>query len=167
MPPHPGVLRGAPVTPPRPGRDSDDFASLVAACWSEHPDIVIDFEAEAPELFRLASYFAEAGGAVWAADGQAGLAGMVGVRPNSGGEWEICKLYVAAPERGGGLAHRLLDAAEAHAARAGARRMVLWSDTRFERAHRFYEKRGYVRMGAARELHDLSQSREHGFEKQA
>ena len=44
------------------------------------------------------------------------VVGMVGTRPlGSDQAWEICRMYVAAAERGTGLAHRLLDTAEAHA----------------------------------------------------
>jgi ribosomal protein S18 acetylase RimI-like enzyme len=42
---------------------------------------------------------------------------------------------------------------------------VLWSDTRFDRAHRFYEKRSYVRHGAIRALNDISNSLEYGYAK--
>jgi len=66
---------------------------------------------------------------------------------------------------GTGLGHRLLDTAEAHAITAGAARLVLWSDTRFDRAHRFYEKRSYVRSGPVRVLADISNSLEYAFGK--
>lgn len=42
---------------------------------------------------------------------------------------------------------------------------MLWSDTRFERAHGFYERRGYVRTGPIRVLNDLSNSLEFGYAK--
>ena len=64
-----------------------------------------------------------------------------------------------------GLAPALLATAEAHARAAGATRLVLWSDTRFDRAHRFYEKRSYVRHGPIRVLHDISNSLEFGYAK--
>jgi GNAT superfamily N-acetyltransferase len=67
--------------------------------------------------------------------------------------------------RGTGLADRLLDHAEAHAIAAGARRLALWTDTRFERAHRFYERRGYVRSGLIRALGDLSNTIEFHYAK--
>jgi GNAT superfamily N-acetyltransferase len=63
------------------------------------------------------------------------------------------------------LGHRLLDMAEAHAIAAGAIRLVLWSDTRFERAHAFYEKRGYLRSGPIRVLDDISHSLEFAYAK--
>jgi putative acetyltransferase len=74
-------------------------------------------------------------------------------------------MYVCADQRGQGLAGRLLATAEAHAVQAGGRRMELWSDSRFARAHRFYEKHGYRRGGATRDLHDLSHTVEYDFHK--
>ena len=43
--------------------------------------------------------------------------------------------------------------------------MMLWSDTRFDRAHRFYEKRSYVRAGPLRVLGDKSNSVEFAYAK--
>lgn len=90
------------------------------------------------------------------------LAGMAAVRPAAGEEdrdggpaWEVCRVYVHPDLHGSGLAHALLDRAEAHGRAHGARRLYLWSDTRFGRAHRFYVKRGY-RPGGRRALADLS-----------
>jgi ribosomal protein S18 acetylase RimI-like enzyme len=150
------------VTGLRPGSDEDaaGFIQLISACWAEYPGCVMDVDAEVPELRALASYFAQAGGALWVAEADGAIVGMVGVRPG----WEICKMYVAASHRGSGLADALLDRAEAFAREAGAERLELWSDTRFERAHAFYAKRGYVR-GAIRVLNDLSNSLEFHFAK--
>jgi putative acetyltransferase len=41
----------------------------------------------------------------------------------------------------------------------------LWSDTRFEDAHRLYEGRGYRRGDELRELHDLSGSVEYYYRR--
>jgi GNAT superfamily N-acetyltransferase len=43
--------------------------------------------------------------------------------------------------------------------------MKLWSDTRFERGHRFYEKHSYVRAGPIRALNDISNSIEFAYAK--
>ncbi len=90
---------------------------------------------------------------------------MIATRPMADGAWEICRVYVLPSLHGGGLGHRLLDVAEAYAIAAGASRLALWSDTRFSRAHRFYEKRSYVRSGPVRVLADISNSLEYGFAK--
>jgi GNAT superfamily N-acetyltransferase len=125
----------------------------------------MDVDAEMPEYRALASYYADRGGALWAAEADGQLAGMIATRPLPDGDWEICRVYVLPAWHGSGLGHRLLDLAEAHAITAGATRLVLWSDTRFDRAHRFYEKRSYVRSGPVRVLADISNSLEYGFAK--
>jgi GNAT superfamily N-acetyltransferase len=152
----------------RPGRDedADGFIRLIGDCWSEYPGCVMDVDGEVPELRALATYFAEAGGALWATERDGRVIGMAATRPmGQDAAYEICKVYVAKEARGSGLAHDLLGAAEAHARAAGADRLVLWTDTRFEAAHRFYEKRGFVRQGAIRVLHDLSNSLEFRYVK--
>ncbi|MDN3568225.1 GNAT family N-acetyltransferase [Paeniroseomonas aquatica] len=154
----------------RPGRDADaaGFIRLIGDCWAEFPGCILDVDGEVPELRALASYFGNAGGALWAAEAGGALVGMVATRPlRSDDAYEICKMYVARDQRGTGLAHRLIETAEAHARAAGARRLVLWTDTRFDAAHRFYEKRGYVRQGAIRILDDLSKSLEFRYAKPA
>jgi GNAT superfamily N-acetyltransferase len=151
----------------RPGRDSnaDGFIAVVTACWGEHPSIKIDIDAELPELRALASHYAGKGGALWAADADGRIVGMIGVAPCTDGAWEVVRLYMLQPYRGTDLAPRLLSLAEAHARAAGATRLVLWSDTRFDRAHRFYEKHSYVRRGPIGVLHDISNSLEFGYAK--
>jgi GNAT superfamily N-acetyltransferase len=125
----------------------------------------MDVDAEMPEYRALASYYSKQGGALWAAELDGQLAGMIATRPLPDGTWEICRVYVLPALHGGGLGHRLLDVAEAHAISGGATRLVLWSDTRFDRAHRFYEKRSFVRSGPVRVLKDISNSLEYGFAK--
>ena len=151
----------------RPGRDGDaeGFIALSSRCWSDYPGCVLDLEHEEQELRALASYCAGRGGALWTAeDGGAG-GGMAAILPGEGGAWELKKLYVHPDTHGSGLGQRLLQTAEAHAASAGASRLVLWSDTRFARAHRFYEKQSWVREGPIRALNDISRTLEFGYAK--
>ena len=123
----------------------------------------MDVDNEMPEYRALASYYVDAGGALWAAEQDGALVGMIATRPLAEDEWEICRVYVHPSLHGGGLGHALLDTAERHAAAAG--RFTLWSDTRFRRAHRFYEKRSYVRSGPLRILNDVSNSLEYRYSK--
>jgi GNAT superfamily N-acetyltransferase len=151
----------------RPARDADAAAitGIVAACWSEYPGCIVDFEGEAPELFSLASYCAGRGGAAWVAEHDGDVVGLACTYPMSDGAWEIAKVYVARACRGGGVAHGLVNTAEEFARERGGSHAKLWSDTRFDRAHRFYEKRGYVRAGAIRALADKSNSIEFAYAK--
>ena len=151
----------------REGRDTDGggIIALIAACWSQYPGITMDVDHEMPELRALDGYYRAQGGRLWIACAGAGLVGMIAVRPIEPPGWEICRVYVDPGLHGSGLAHALLDRAEGHAVAAGARRLALWSDTRFHRAHRFYQKRGYARVGPVRALNDLSNSEEFGYVK--
>ena len=152
----------------RAGRDEDaaHYIRLIGEAWAEFPGVVFDVDAELPELHRLAGWFADAGGTVWLAEQDGQALGMVGTRPlGSDTAWEICKMYLDRGARGSGLAQRLIDTAEGHARALGAQRMVLWTDTRFAAAHRFYEKQSYVRQGAVRILDDLSKSLEFRYAK--
>jgi GNAT superfamily N-acetyltransferase len=153
----------------RDGRDTDaqGFIALIDACWSEYPGCVMDLDGEVPELRALATHCAAKGGRLWAAEDAAGaIVGMVATYPlNADQAWEVARMYVARSARGTGLAADLLRQAEAHARENGAARIVLWTDTRFEPAHRFYEKNGYVRSGSIRVLDDVSNSLEFRYTK--
>ncbi|MBR0670194.1 GNAT family N-acetyltransferase [Neoroseomonas soli] len=154
----------------RAGKDSDaeGFIALIGGCWAEYPGCILDVDGEVPELRALATWFRGQGGTLWAAEREGRLIGMIGTRPlKEDGAWEICRMYVDAGARGAGLAADLLRTAETHARDAGAERMVLWTDTRFTRAHGFYEKHGYVRQGSIRILDDISHSLEFRYAKPA
>jgi GNAT superfamily N-acetyltransferase len=126
----------------------------------------MDVDGENPELRAFATHAATRGGVAWGAKRDGVLTGLVATWPlGHDAAWEVARMYVAQTERGSGLAHTLLDMAEARAREAGAARLVLWSDTRFEAAHRFYEKRSYVRAGSIRILDDKSRSLEFRYAK--
>ncbi len=151
----------------RPARDSDapGIIALVGACWAEYPGAGLDVDGENPELRALATYFADHGGAIWVHEHEDAIAGMIGTQPLAGGLWELCKVYSRPALRGTGLAALMLATAEAHAVTHGATGMCLWSDTRFDRAHRFYEKHGYLRDGPIRVLDDKSNTLEFRYAK--
>lgn len=151
----------------RPGQDADSpgIIALIRRCWADYPGCILDVEREEPGLFAPASHFAGRGGALWVAEAAGAVVGMTAAVPIDGQAWELCKAYVHPGRHGTGLAHALLDTAERHAMTAGAAQLRLWTDTRFDRAHRFYEKRSWVRDGPIRALDDLSNTLEFGYAK--
>lgn len=153
----------------RPARDEDGdaFAGLIERCWADYPGCVFDRAAEHGDLDRIATIFEEKGGLAWSAVIEDRVVGSICVAPAGeiGDAWEITKLYVDPDIRRQNIASLLNGAAEAFAVERGARRMILWTDTRFEGAHRFYEARGYAPDGRTRELHDLSDSIEYFYGK--
>ncbi len=144
--------------------DADGLIALIGSCFAEYPNCILDVDGEIPELRGIATYFARHEGRCWVAERDASVVGCVGVTPaTEPGGVELKKLYVLAPERRHRLGSRLTDLVEDEGRRRGARFVDLWSDTRFEAAHRFYEARGYVRSGETRELHDQSDTVEYYF----
>lgn len=151
----------------RPGRDSDGPAliDLIWSCWSQYPGIKLDVDGELPQLRSLATFYAGLNGALWVAESDGGIVGMIATHPIDPATWEMCQVYVSPWLHGSGLGAALLGTAERHANETGAERLVLWTDTRFDRAHRFYEKHSYVRRGPVRVLHDISNSLEYAYAK--
>lgn len=148
--------------------DGDAIAALIAAAFAEYEGCVFDRAAEFPELDAIASHFAGRGGTIWVAEDANGVIGSMALAPTKDadappGGHEIFKVYVARPARRRGVARTLFDTAHAAARAAGAPEIRLWTDTRFTDAHRFYERCGFVRVGAARECHDLSATWEYAY----
>jgi putative acetyltransferase len=152
----------------RDARDDDawDLIGLIAACWAEYPGCILDVHGEEPWLLAPASSYADKGGRLWVAEDGGRLVGSVGLVPAAAdGGVALRTLYVARRARRQGLGGRLVDLAEAEAQTRGATFVELWTDTRFLDAHRLYERRGYQRGPATRELHDLSHSVEYYYRK--
>ena len=153
----------------RDARDGDawDLVGLVAGCWSEYPGCVLDVHGEEPDLLAIATTYADKNGRFWVVEEDRRLVASVGLAPApSAGTVLLQKLYVGRSARRQGLGSRLVARVETEAIERGASAIELWSDTRFEPAHRLYERLGYVRNGATRELHDLSNSVEYHYLKE-
>ncbi|MDJ1157174.1 GNAT family N-acetyltransferase [Chelatococcus sp. SYSU_G07232] len=146
--------------------DAQDLFGLLALCFAEYPGCFVDPHGDLPDLVRPATAFAERRGAFWVVEDRRGRAGAcVAVDFPQAGAAELHRLYVRSDMRRQGLGGRLVGLVEDHARGCGAERMFFWSDTRFNDAHRLYEKLGYVRGREIRDLGDISNSREFFFEK--
>ena len=151
----------------RPARDddADGVIALIAAVFAEYPGNVLDVDGEEPGLRAPASSYR----GFWVVERDRRILGCAAHAwdPDhpAGPTLELKKIYLDRSLRGHGWGRRLIDAAEADATALGARRLVAWSDTRFETAHRVYEALGYRPSGRSRELHDLSNSTELEFVK--
>lgn len=139
-------------------RDSEQLIELITNCWTEYPGCVMDVDGEEPWLRAPATAYAGKGlfWVVERADRIVACAGFV----DRGDEIELKSLYVDKSARRRGLGARLVHLIEEQ---AGERPIRLWSDSRFEDAHRLYERLGYRRTGRVRDLHDLSRTTEYEF----
>ena len=163
----------------RSGRDEDaaQLIALMGAVWSEYEGIVFDVDAELPELYALATHFANRQGKLWVAERpDAVIVGMIGLAParkegvrtpqsNPAGV-ELHKLYVAREARRTGLASKLLALVEDEARRRKSAFITLNTDTRFVEAHAFYERHGFRRQPGEWPLNDLSNSIEFRYRKE-
>lgn len=155
-------------------RDTDGpgLCDLIAGCFAAYPGCVFDI-GEFPELVLPAETYRQRGGQLWVAESPAGtLVGSIAATPATSPATdqitiELTKMYVADAWRGGDLARALVDRFLAFADAAGASNLILWTDTRFERAHAFYRRLGFVQEDGVRELGDLSATREYLFSLRA
>ena len=110
--------------------------------------------------------YAEPRGAIWVGrDAERRIVGSIAAElVEEGAAAEFHRLYLDAQLRGAGHGRRLMQEAIGWARRAGCERVVLWSDTRFEDAHRLYERLGFRRNGE-RELDDVNETTEYRYER--
>jgi GNAT superfamily N-acetyltransferase len=163
---HQVMRRALPVL--RPVRDADSAAliALIGGAFAEYPGCVLDVDGEEPWLRAPATAYAEAAGTMWVAELSGEVVACAGVKPSGAEAVELKNLYVSAKARRQGLGELLTGQVEDEARSRGARRVGLWSDTRFTDAHRLYERLGYRRLPATRELHDQSATVEYAFAKE-
>ena len=120
---------------------------------------------EVPDLFDLERRYGGATGAFWVARMDGRVVGSVGVERLPDGGAELHRLYLDATLRGRGVGRALVEAVLGWCRGAGIRRLVLWSDTRFDRAHRLYERMGFTQTGERELPDDPNDTREFGYER--
>lgn len=145
--------------------DGDALIALISGCWSEYPGVELHVDEEEPWLRAPASAYARWGGRMRVVEHDGQVVACCGVKPVADGVVELKSMYVAARARRRGLARQLEAFVLEEARRRGARRIELWSDTRFTDAHATYRALGYEQLPGERDLHDLSRSREYPFAK--
>ncbi|MCX7326199.1 MAG: GNAT family N-acetyltransferase [Hyphomicrobiales bacterium] len=156
------MLMPAPSALIRPVADADgqSVAALIAACFAEYPGCLFSWD-EFPELRAPASWAAGRGTRMWVLDGHgAAIDGCICATPDGQGAMELHKFYLASALRGSGLAQELAGLVFERAHETGAQSIFLWTDTRFTRAHRFYEKLSFARQPQTRLLGDISDTTE-------
>jgi len=147
-------------------RDGEQVATLIAAVFADYPGCIFDRAGEFPELDAIADDFTAGNGCIWVVEGDGRVLGCLGIKYDPAQKQaELHKVYLDRATRGQGVAQRMLTKAldwlmQTH---PDCTELVLWTDTRFEAGHRFYEKCGFTRTGETRILDDLSASSEYRF----
>jgi len=151
---------------PAEDRDSAELIDLIDTVFGEYPNCVLDVEGEMPELKSPGSAARAEEGRWWVAEAEGKLVGSCAIMPDADDAMELKRLYVAKPARRRRLAARFVSLVEDEARTRGAKRVVLWSDTRFADAHRLYERLGYRRAPRTRALCDISNTIEFHYAKE-
>lgn len=146
----------------RPARQDDvpEILALVREVYAEYGQR-LNTEEE-PWWLTPVSSFRDPGGEFWVVVENGVIHATAAVKLD-GDHGELKCLYVHASLRRLGWGRRLTEMAMQHAERAGKKRFLLWSDTRFEKAHRLYDRMGFRQTGF-RDLHDSNDTKEFGFE---
>jgi len=147
----------------RAARDSDasQIVRLIGDIWAEY-GCVLDTDIEEQYLLTPADYFHARNGEFWVAEDGGSIVATVAVMMIGDDIAELKSLYVHQGHRGAGLGERLTSLAIGLGRERGARKMVLWTDTRFTAAHRLYERLGFTKKGT-RDLDDINNTTEFGF----
>lgn len=146
--------------------DSRGLISLIGGIFSEYEGVFLEPEGLDADLQAYATYIAGLGGEGFVVDDEDdGLLACVSYAPLEGSRYQLKRIYLSKALRGSGMGLKLLQHVEDLARTRGAREMELWSDTRFTRAHRFYEREGYVKQSYTRDLNDSSNTTEFCFIK--
>jgi putative acetyltransferase len=134
--------------------DSDAIVSLIAAVYEEYGERMCLDGADS-DLVAIDNHYAEGAFMVCEAPngGVAGTVALIADRARPSVCW-LKRFYLDAQFRGLGPADAMLRWALERAGALKMDRMEFWSDTRFERAQRFYEKNGFIRSGTVRTMYD-------------
>lgn len=136
-------------------RDCDQIIHLIDQVLREWNDRVCLEDSE-KDLTDVEGHYWNAGGAFFVLESDAEIIGSHGILPVNLVE-SICtfkRLYVDQRFRGTGVGWVLMDWNIERARQMGFQKIEFWSDTRFERAHRFFSKFGFVKSNEKREMHD-------------
>ena len=155
---------GAIVIESARAEDAPGIIALIGRVFAEY-NFVWNPATEVPDLFDLERHYGGRQGAFWVARLGGQIVGSVGVERLPDGRAELHRLYLDASLRGRGLGRALVDAVLGWCRDAGIMQLTLWSDTRFDRAHRLYEGMGFTKNGEREIPDDPNDTREFGYER--
>lgn len=150
------------VRPVRPD-DVPAVQQLIDAVYREY-DTQLNALHEDTYLIAPGPYFRIRGGEFWVVEKDGDILATVAVKLRPDDAAELKTLYVHPSLRRQGWGQKLSALVLDYAHARGKQRVILWSDTRFIDAHRLYERLGFTRTGAIRDLQDSNNSIEYEFE---
>jgi N-acetylglutamate synthase-like GNAT family acetyltransferase len=144
-------------------RDIPQIIKLIGDVWAEY-GCVLDTEIEEKYLLAPDEYFRAKDGDFWVVVVKNEIIATVAVQMLGEKTAELKSLYVHKDFRRQGLGEDLTTLVIKYAQMKRAKEIILWSDTRFTKAHQLYERLGFKKV-SYRELDDLNSSKEFGFKR--
>jgi len=144
--------------------DAPGVVGLIGRVYAEY-GFVYAPEVEVPDLFRFDEHYSAPRGAFFVVLERNAVVGSVGVERVDDDTAELHRLYLDSRLRGRGTGRALVEAVLDWCRAQKIGRLILWSDTRFDQAHRLYTRMGFSRTGERTLPDDLNQTREYGFER--
>lgn len=145
--------------------DAPAVMMLIGRVFSEYGLLLMPVF-EVPDLLQFDAHYTAPRGAFWVIREDTRVVGSVGVERLDARTAELHRLYVDSTLRGRGLGRTLVETVLAWSREQGIRRLVLWSDTRFESSHRLYRGLGFEQLGERTVEGDVNDSREYRFERE-
>jgi O-acetylserine/cysteine efflux transporter len=153
-----------PTLSPATRADAPGVIALVGRVYAEY-GFIYDPTIEVPDLLRFDAHYGPPAGAFFVVRHASRIVGSVGVERIDGDSAELHRLYLDADLRGRGTGRALVDAVIDWCRAQAVGRLVLWSDTRFEQAHRLYTRMGFRQAGERVLPGDVNHTREYRFER--
>ena len=144
--------------------DAADVLDLIGRVFREYGWIFVP-AVELPDLLAFERHYEPPRGAFWVVRLDGRIVGSVGVERLDGTSAELHRLYLDAHLRGRGTGRALVQEVLGWYRANRVTHLVLWSDTRFEQAHRLYLRTGFVQTGERTLPEDVNQTREYRFER--
>ncbi|MEZ6093309.1 MAG: GNAT family N-acetyltransferase [Pirellulaceae bacterium] len=135
--------------------DWRQIADLIERVYHEYGETLCLDDADR-DLLDIESYYFKRGGYFWVLESESGIVGSHAAHPSVDAP-TVCtfrRLYLDQELRGQDWGRQLMQITIDWAIENAFRKIAFWSDTRFARAHRFFERFGFVKTGEEREMFD-------------
>ena len=149
---------------PATAADVPAIVGLIGRVYAEY-GFIYDPAVEIPDLLDFDAHYVSPRGAFFVVRSADTIVGSVGVERLDRRTAELHRLYLDADRRGRGTGRALVETVLAWCRARDLGELILWSDTRFDLAHRLYQRMGFTRTGERTLPEDVNNTREYRFER--
>ena len=148
----------------RPATAADQHAILeIIREIFESYDMINDPENDYPDLIDFEKNYPPGQQELFVMEYRKEVIGCGGVMLDGENVPFLSRIYISSSYPGQGLGQKLVEFLITEALQY-SNRVYLWTDTRFTKAHKLYEKLGFVSDGRCKPLHDINDSYEWYYE---